>query len=120
MTLVGGAITFIDRAMTFIGRVMTFIGRAMTFIGKGSSAIERRLFRAAESELYCCWAGCRGLYKLGCCGSLALVKGKSEASRAYMGRACADRACAGGACAGGAACWGTDDIEGVNERDLRW
>ena len=43
-----------------------------------------------------CWAGCGGLYKLGCHGSLALVN-KGEASGA-----CADGACAGGAYADGA------------------
>ena len=43
-----------------------------------------------------CWAGCGGLYKLGCHGSSALVNG-GEANGAY-----ADKACAGGACADGA------------------
>ena len=62
-------------------------------------------------ELYCCWAGCGGLYELGCRGSLALVN-EGEASRACAdgaciggacaGRACADKACAGGACVDGA------------------
>ena len=49
-----------------------------------------------------CWAGCGGLYKLGCRSSLALVNGEGEASRACMGGAYADRAYADGACIGGA------------------
>ena len=48
-----------------------------------------------------CWAGCGGLYKLGCHSSLALVN-EGEASGAYTDGACADGACAGGACADGA------------------
>jgi len=65
---------------------------------------------------------------------LALVKEEGKASGACVGgacadgacvdRACADEACVGGAyadraCVDGAACWGTDDIKGVNKRDLR-
>jgi hypothetical protein len=58
-------------------------------------------------ELYCCWVGCGGLYKLGCHGSLALVNEAGEASGACAdgacaGGACVDGACADGACAGGA------------------
>ena len=63
------------------------------------------------------------MYELGCCRSLALVKGGGEASGACTDGACADGACVGGACADGAyadgaACWGTDDIR-VNGRNLR-
>jgi hypothetical protein len=68
--------------------------------------------------LYCCWAGCGGLYELGCRRSLALVKEEGKASgacadEACAGGACADGACADGACVGGAcvdgaACWGVD------------
>jgi len=50
--------------------------------------------------LYCCWAGCGGLYKLGCHGSLALVNEEGEVSGACAGGACVDGACADGACAG--------------------
>jgi hypothetical protein len=46
-----------------------------------------------------CWAGCGGLYKLGCYGSLALVN-KGEASKASADRACAGGAYADRACAG--------------------
>ena len=49
-----------------------------------------------------CWAGCGGLYKLSCHGSLALVNEEGEASGACADGACADGACAGGACADGA------------------
>ena len=61
----------------------------MTFVGKGSSAVGRS-FETAGAELYCCWAGCGGLYELGCRRSLALVKGEGKASGA-----CADKACVG-------------------------
>ena len=44
-----------------------------------------------------CWAGCGGLYKLGCRSSLVLVNEGGKASGAYV-----DGACAGGACADGA------------------
>jgi len=107
---------------------VTFVEGAVMFVGKGSSAVGRS-FEAAGAELYCCWAGCGGLYELGCYGSLALVKGEGKASRSCAGGACVDGACAdgacadgacvGGACADGAACWGTDGIKGVNKRDLR-
>jgi hypothetical protein len=113
VTFVEGTVIFADGAVTSIGGAVTFIGGAVTFVGKGSSAVGRS-FKIAEVGLYCCWAGCGGLYKLGCRGSLALVKGEGEASGA-----CADGACVGGACADKAACWGTDDIKGVNECDLR-
>jgi len=99
---------------------MTFIEGAV-FIGKGGLAVGRS-FKAAGAELYCCWVDCGGLYKLGCCGSLALVKEEGEASGACVGGACADRvcvdgACVDGACVGGAcvdkvACWGIDVIGG--------
>ena len=59
----------------------------MTFVGKGSSAVGGRSFETAGAELYCCWAGCGGLYELGCRGSLALVKGEGEASGACVGGA---------------------------------
>ena len=49
-----------------------------------------------------CWAGCGGLYKLGCRSSLALVNEEGEAGGACMDGACADGACAGGACVDGA------------------
>jgi hypothetical protein len=62
-------------------------------------------------ELYGCWADCGGSYELSCRGSLALVNGEGEVSRAsvdgvcvdkaYVGRACVDKACGGGACADG-------------------
>ena len=42
-----------------------------------------------------CWAGCRGLYKLSCHGSLALVNEEGKASGAYMGGAYTDRAYVG-------------------------
>ena len=74
----------------------------MTSVGKGSSAVGGRLFEAAGAELYCCWAGCGGLYELGCRGSLALVKGEGEASGAYTDGDCTDKACVDKACAGGA------------------
>ena len=134
MTFVEGAVTFVGRATTFVGGVVTFVGGAMIFVGKGSSAVGGRLFGAAGAELYCCWAGCGGLYELGCHRSLALVKEESKASGAcaggacadgvYVGGACTDGACAdeayaGGACADGAAYWCIDDIKGVNKRDLR-
>ena len=50
-----------------------------------------------------CWASCKGLYKLGCHSSLALVNEEGKASGAFTdgactGGACRDRACAGGAC----------------------
>ena len=89
---------FIGGAVMFVGGAVTFIGRAVMFVGKGSSAVGRS-FGAAGAELYCCWAGCGGSYELGCCGSLALVKGEGEASRACAGGAYADGACVGGACA---------------------
>ena len=53
-------------------------------------------------ELYGCWAGCGGLYKLSCHSSLALVNEEGEASGACVDGACADGACVDGACAGGA------------------
>ena len=71
----------------------------MTFVGKGSSAVGGRSFKTAGAELYCRWAGCGGSYKLGCRGSLALVKGEGEASGACAGGAYADGACVDGACA---------------------
>ena len=43
-------------------------------------------------ELYSCWAGCGGLYKLGCRGSLALVNKEGKASGACLDGACVDRA----------------------------
>ena len=49
-----------------------------------------------------CWAGCGGLYKLGCRGSLALVNEEGEAGGACMDGACADGACTDGACGNGA------------------
>ena len=86
----------------------------MTFVGKGSSVVGGRSFETAGAELYCRWAGCGGLYELGCCRSLALVKGEGKASGACTGgacvngdcadKACVDGACAGGACIDGAAC----------------
>ena len=48
------------------------------------------------------WASCKGLYKLGCHSSLALVNKESKASGACTDRACADGACTDRACAGGA------------------
>jgi hypothetical protein len=66
-------------------------------------------------ELYYGWAGCGGLYKLSCYGSLALVNEEGEASGACadgacVGGACVDGACADGACidgaCGGGACAG--------------
>ena len=64
-----------------------------------------------------CWAGCGGLYKLGCHSSLALVNKEGEASGACSDRACADRACAGEACADGAcadgACAGGACVDGA-------
>ena len=44
------------------------------------------------------WAGCGGLYKLSCRGSLALVNKKGEAGGASMDGASADKACAGRGC----------------------
>ena len=45
-----------------------------------------------------CWAGCGGLYRLGCRGSLALVNGGeacgASADGAYVNEACADGVCA--------------------------
>ena len=114
----------------------------MAFIGKGSSAIKKRLFRAVRAKLYYYQTGYRGLYKLGCRGSLPLVKGEGEASRACVGGACADgayvgrayanracadkacvdkayvdrvytdRVCVGEACIDGAACQGVGVISG--------
>ena len=100
---VGGVITFIGKATMFIGGVITFIGKAIIFVDKGSSAVGGRLFRAVRAKLYYCWVGCRGLYKLSCYRSLALVKGKGEASKAYAGGACVNRAYTGGAYADKAA-----------------
>ena len=79
-----------------LGGVGAFAGGRVEAVAAGSDCW----------ELYCCWAGCGGLYKLGCHGSLALVN-EGEASGAYAdgayaGGACADGACAGGAFAGGA------------------
>jgi hypothetical protein len=54
---------------------------------------------AADSD---CWAGCGGLYELGCHSSLALVNEEGKASRACADRACADEACRDGACIDGA------------------
>ena len=58
------------------------------------------------------WAGCRGLYKLSCRSSLALVNKDGEASEAcaegtcvdgaYIDKSCAGRGCADGAYTGGA------------------
>ena len=104
---VGGAVTFIGEgssavkksfktAVTFIGGAVIIVKGVIAFIGKGSSAIGRS-FEATRAELYCCWAGCGGLYKLGCRRSLALVKGEGEASGACAGGACAGRACVDGA-----------------------
>ena len=117
----------------------------MVFVGEGGSAVGRS-FETAGAELYCCWARCGVLYKLGCHRSLALVKGEGKASGAYAGGACTDKACVGEACADGdcadeacvdGACAGracadrrsfetarararaADDVKGVNERDLR-
>jgi len=128
-----GTVTFAEGAVTFIGGAVTFIGGAITFIGKGSSAVGR-LFKTARAKLYRYWAGCGGLYRLSCRRSLALVKEEGKASGACAGGACADRAyvdgayadeaCIGGACADracidGAACWGIDNIKGVNKHNLR-
>ena len=113
--------------MAFIGKGSLAVeGRlfraVIIFIGRGGSAVGGKLFKTAGAELYCCWAGCGGLYELGCRGSLALVKGEGEASRACVGGACADGACIGGACAdkaciGGAcvggACVGRACIDGA-------
>ena len=86
------------------------------------------------------------MYKLNCYRSLALVKGESEASKAYTGGAyadgacvdkayadgaCADRACISRACADGACADRklfktarararvADNVKGVDECDLR-
>ena len=114
VTFADGAVTSVGGAVTFVGGAVTFIGGAVTFVGKGSSAAGGRLFVTAGVGLYCCWTGCGGLYKLGYRGSLVLVKGEGEVSRAYaggacadgacVGKACADRACVGGACADKAVC----------------
>ena len=69
------------------------VGGAVIFIDKGSSAIEERLFKAVGAKLYYYQAGYRGLYKLSCHRSLALVKGEGKANKAYIGKACTDRAC---------------------------
>ena len=50
--------------------------------------------------LYSCWAGCGGLYRLGCRGSLALVNG-GEACGASADGACVNGACADGVCTDG-------------------
>jgi hypothetical protein len=128
VTFVEGTVTFAEGAVTFVGGAVTLVDGAVTFIGKGSSAV-RRLFKIAGAELYRCWVGCGGLYGLGCRRSLALVKEEGKASGACVGGACADGACVDGACVDGAcvggayvdgvACWGIDDINGVNKRDLR-
>jgi len=99
-------VTFVEGTITFADEAVTSIGGAITFIGKGSSAIERS-FKTARAELYRCWVGCRGLYRLSCRKSLALVKKEGKASRACAGRAytdgaCVDRACAEKAYIGGA------------------
>ena len=69
-----------------------------------------------------CWAGCRGLYKLGCRGSLALVNEGGKASGACMDRVCMDRACMDGVCTGkactdgacvGGACAGGAFVDGA-------
>ena len=64
-----------------------------------------------------CWAGCGGLYKLSCYGSLALVNKEGEASGACAGGACMDGACGDGACADGActdgACVGGACVDGA-------
>ena len=62
-------------------------------------AIGGRSFKAVRAELYYCWAGYGGLYKLSCRRSLALVKGESKANGAYAGEACADGTCVDRACA---------------------
>ena len=74
----------------------------MIFIGMGSSAVKGKSFEAVGAKLYCCWAGCGGLYELGCRRSLVLVKEEGEASGACVGGACVDKACVGGACVDGA------------------
>ena len=90
-----------ETAVTFVGKGNSAVGErsfetAATFVGKGSSAVGRS-FEATGAELYCCWAGCGGLYELGCRGSLALVREEGEAS---------------GACADGVAYWGIDATSG--------
>ena len=81
-----------------------FWGRQGLYVGWSICSGGRVEAVAAGSD---CWAGCGGLYKLGCHSSLALVNKEGEASgacadRACVDGACADRACTGGACAGGA------------------
>ena len=55
----------------------------MIFINKGSLAIKKS-FKTAEVGLYYYWASCKGLYKLNCYKSLALVKGEGKANKAYI------------------------------------